>query len=121
MTLFSLFLNKYVNIVILFFEYTGVTVMLISGVKGAYDCFVKKCPETRINLAKGMATALEFKMGSEILRTAIAHELKEIIFIGGIIVLRAALAFLIHWEIKNEEARSESCLTSPSETHESSK
>lgn len=106
MTLFSYFLTKYVNIVILFFEYTGVTVMLISGAKGAYDFFIKRCPETRINLAKGMATALEFKMGSEILRTAIAHEMMEIVFIGGIIVLRAALAFLIHWEIKNEEARS---------------
>lgn len=106
MTLLSFFLNKYVNIVILFFEYTGVTVMLISGAKGAYDFFIKRCPETRINLAKGMATALEFKMGSEILRTAIAHEMMEIVFIGGIIVLRAALAFLIHWEIKNEETRS---------------
>lgn len=102
-------LGTYVNLIIIFFEFTGVTVMMIAGIKAANDFFIKRCPETRLNLAKGMATALEFKMGGEILRTAIAHDLTEIIFIGGIIVLRAALALLIHWEIKNEEARSETC------------
>lgn len=110
MALLSNFLSSYVNLIIFFFEFTGVTVMLISGAKGAYDFFIKKCPETRLNLAKGMATALEFKMGGEILRTAIVHEMMEILFIGGIILLRAALALLIYWEIKNEEARSDACL-----------
>ncbi len=102
-------LSTYVNMIIIFFEFTGVTVMLIAGLKGAHDFFIKKCPETRLNLAKGMAIALEFKMGGEILRTTIAHDLTEIVFIGGIILLRAALALLIHWEIKNEEARSVAC------------
>ena len=42
-------------------------------------------------------------MGSEILRTGVAREWEEIATVAGIIVLRAALAFLIHWEIKEEE------------------
>ena len=46
---------------------------------------------------------LEFKLGSEILRTVIVREWSEIAIVAGIIVLRSALTFLIHWEIKEEE------------------
>lgn len=46
---------------------------------------------------------LEFKMGSEILRTVVVREWKEIGIVAGIIALRAALTFLLHWEIKEEE------------------
>ena len=42
-------------------------------------------------------------MGSEILRTGVVREGKEIGIVAGIIALRAALTFLIHWEIKEEE------------------
>ena len=62
---------------------------------------------TRLKLAKGMAMGLEFKLGSEILRTVVVRELSEIAIVGAIILLRAALTFLIHWEIKNEEAQVE--------------
>lgn len=43
------------------------------------------------------------EIGSEILRTVIVREWKEIAIVAGIIALRAALTFLIHWEIKEEE------------------
>ena len=46
---------------------------------------------------------LEFKLGSEILRTVVVREWTEIGTVAGIIALRAALTFLIHWEIKEEE------------------
>ena len=64
----------------------------------------------RLNLAKGMALCLEFKLGSEILRTVIVRDLSEIAMVGAIIALRAALTFLLHWEIKNEEAEAEANL-----------
>ena len=54
-----------------------------------------------------MALGLEFKLGSEILRTVIVRELSEIATVAAIIVLRAALTFLIHWEIKVEKADDE--------------
>ena len=65
--------------------------------------YVRKAPDTRVYLAKGLAMGLEFKMGSEILRTVVVREWKEIGIVAGIIALRAALTFLIHWEIKQEE------------------
>ena len=65
--------------------------------------YIKRNPLTRLNLAKGLAMGLEFKLGSEILRTVVVREYTEIITVACIIALRAALTFLIHWEIKNEE------------------
>ena len=97
-------LNVLVDAAILLFEFVGVVVIIISGVRGIYSYF-RRDPLTRLNLAKGMAMGLEFKLGSEILRTVIVREFSEIFIVAGIILLRATLTFLIHWEIKNEEAQ----------------
>lgn len=99
-------LNNIVDIAIVFFEFMGVMVIIVSGLQGIYQ-YISKNPLTRLNLAKGMAMGLEFKLGSEILRTVIVRDVKEIAIVAGIILLRAALTFLIHWEIKNEEANNE--------------
>ena len=88
-------LNQAVDCAILLFELMGVLVIIISGLRGIYD-YVKRNPIIRLNLAQGMALGLEFKLGSEILRTVVVREFSEI-------ALRAALTFLIHWEIKVEK------------------
>ena len=92
-----------VEIAILFFEFVGVTVIIISGVKGFYN-YVRRKPDMKITLAQGLAVGLEFKLCSEILKTVIVRDWKEILTVAGIIGLRAALPFLIHWEIKEEKA-----------------
>ena len=91
---------------ILLFEFIGVIVVVIAGLRGIVE-YGTHSPDTRLHLAKGMAMGLEFKLGSEILRTVVVRELSEIAIVGAIILLRAALTFLIHWEIKNEEAQVE--------------
>ena len=91
---------------IVLFEIVGVIIIAFSGIQGVYN-YVRRDPLTRLKLAKGMAMGLEFKLGSEILRTVLVRELSEIMIVGAIILLRAALTFLIHWEIKNEEADTE--------------
>ncbi len=99
-------LRHVVDIAIVGFEFVGVFVIILAGLKGIRD-YVKKNPQIRLNLAIGMALGLEFKLGSEILRTVIVRELSEIATVAAIIVLRAALTFLIHWEIKEEKADEE--------------
>jgi uncharacterized membrane protein len=44
-------------------------------------------------------------MGGEVLRTVIVREWNELLILGAIIVLRGALTFLIHWEIKQEKGK----------------
>ena len=99
-------LGEVVNFAILYFEFMGVLVLIIAGIKGVIS-YVQKNPLTRLNLAKGFAMGLEFKLGSEILRTVVVRDYKEILTVAGIIILRASLTFLIHWEIKTEEAHGE--------------
>lgn len=106
MEFFHHLLNDLVDISILYFEFFGVFVLVLTGVRGAIS-YIRRSPFTRLDLAKGMAMGLEFKLGSEILRTVIVRDIEEIATVAGIILLRAALTFLIHWEIKNEESSSE--------------
>lgn len=95
-----------VGLAIIVFEFMGVGIIIVAGGAGIYN-YIRRDPLTRLQLAKGMAMGLEFKLGSEILRTVVVRDLSEIAIVGAIILLRAALTFLIHWEIKNEEAELE--------------
>lgn len=97
-------LEETVSLSILLFEIVGVLVLITAGLKG-FICYTRGNPDTRLILAKGMAMGLEFKLGSEILRTVVVREWSEIGFVAGIVALRAALTFLIDWEIKEEEKR----------------
>jgi uncharacterized membrane protein len=103
---FHVWLDIACEIGTLMFEFVGVVILVLTGVVGVYN-FIKKSPYTRLELAKGMALGLEFKMGGEILRTVGVTRWQDIAMVGGIILLRAALSFLIHWEIKTEEKECE--------------
>lgn len=98
-----------VDYAIILFEYVGVFVLIVAGLRGIYE-YITRNPFTRLNLAKGMAMGLEFKLGSEILRTVTVRDFSEIATVAGIIALRATLTFLIHWEIKHEEAQHDSSM-----------
>lgn len=95
-------LSVIVSWAILLFEYVGVAVIIAAGVRGVW-LYLRRDPLTRLTLAKGLAMGLEFKLGSEILRTVVVREYQEILLAGAIILLRAGLTLLIHWEIKNIE------------------
>lgn len=90
-----------VNYLILIVEFIGI-VILIYAVVSAVIGLIRRQPHTRLKLAEGIALALEFKMGGELLRTVIVREWNELLILGAIILLRAALTFLIQWEIKIE-------------------
>ena len=92
------FLANIANLAIVVFEFIGVGIIIYSGIRAFLKC-LRRSEDTRIYLAKGLAMGLEF----EILRTVVVREWKEIGLVAGIIALRAALTFLIHWEIKQEE------------------
>ena len=80
--------------------------VLIQAVKRYFN--KEKAPKNVvIELGRSLALALEFKMGAEIVNTVIIKDLRELIVLAIIITLRALLALLIHWEIKNEKAEQE--------------
>lgn len=87
-------------------ELVGIVILLISAAQGIIG-YVKKDPHIRLKLAQGIALALEFKLGGEVLHTVITRQWEELGILGAVIALRAALTLLLHWEIKNEESRPE--------------
>jgi len=94
-------LHFIVEVAIVIFEFIGVGIIIYAGIKG-FIGYLRRSPKMKITLAQGLAIGLEFKLGSEILKTVIVRDWTEIATVAGIIALRAALTFLIHWEIKEE-------------------
>lgn len=103
MEAFEEIFRKVVEILIIPIELIGVLIILVAAVKN-FIGYIRKKKGVRLALAQGLETALEFKLASEILRTVVVQEWEEIALVGAIILLRAALTLLIHWEVKNEMA-----------------
>ena len=119
MELLETLLHSFVNLAMLLFEYIGVGVITYAGIQGLVN-YMRKAPDTRLVLAQGLAMGLEFKLGSEILRTVVVRSLSEIAIVGSIIYKACVsialnlggqfrvgdylitIPILIHWEIKNE-------------------
>lgn len=99
---FAGLLDSIVGVAIHCFEFIGVVIIVAAGLKGLVQ-YIRRDPTVRLQLAQGMALGLEFKLGSEILRTVVVRELSEVALVAAIIAVRAALTFLIHWEIRIEE------------------
>lgn len=87
-------------------ELAGIAVLIITAVKGIISYF-KHDEHLRLELAQGIALALEFKLGGEVLRTVIVREWTELLILGAVIALRGVLTLLLHWEIKVEEEHEE--------------
>ena len=96
-----------VQYAILVTELVGVCVLILTIVKAVIGMARRK-QRLRLDLAEGIALALEFKMGGELLRTVVVREWKELLILGAVILLRAAMTFLIQWEIRVEKRAGES-------------
>ena len=90
-------------------EIIGIIVVFVSGIRGFWQylqiTFMKKKYDLQSNLALGLAMGLEFKMAAEILRTVLIQSLEELYMLGAVILLRALLSLLIHYEIKRPEKK----------------
>ena len=91
---------------IILLECAGVMILMSTTIKSIQG-YIKHDPDVRLALAKGIALALEFKLGGEVLRTVVVREWSELLILGAVILLRGALTLIIHWEIKNEESHME--------------
>ena len=113
--MFNAFIDNYEHILhniaevsALTLELIGVFIIIIGSIKSLIHLGNSLVRHRSINivveLGKTLALALEFKMGAEIIKTVIVHDLTELAVLGIVILIRALLAFLIHWEMKAEKA-----------------
>ncbi len=97
----SEYFDVIVQYLILLVEFIGIVILVYAIISAVIGLF-RRQKHVRLKLAEGIALSLEFKMGGELLRTVIVREWNELLILGAIILLRAALTFLIQWEIKIE-------------------
>ena len=89
-------------------EIMGILVVAWSGIYAFWEyiqnTFFHKKFDLQFHLANGLATGLEFKMAAEILKTVLIREMSELLVLGAVILLRALLSLLIHFEMKHNKA-----------------
>ena len=88
-------------------ELIGIVIIIVGSFR-ALILLIKRMIEKKpfhvaTDLGKALSLALEFKMGAEIIKTVIIHNLEERAILGIVIVIRALLAFLVHWEMHLDE------------------
>ncbi len=91
-----------VSYIILLIELIGIGILVHTVLKAVFG-LMRRHDRVRLDLAEGIALTLEFKLGSELLRTVIVREWEELLILGAIVLLRAAMTFLIQWEIRIEK------------------
>ena len=99
-TLEELFL-EIVNYIILVLEAVGVVILVCYAVRALVAVFssTHKCKRL---LSEGITTALSFLLGGEVLKTIVAPDWKDIGMTCAILLMRAAVTVLLHWESTHE-------------------
>lgn len=103
---FETILNIIVTCSIHVLECMGILIIIVGGIRTflsyAKSAFHMDSHDIKLDFARTLAFALEFKLAGEILRTVITKTIDEMYVLGAIILLRAILTFVIHYEIKFE-------------------
>ena len=96
--------HHFMNLVyylIMVLEVVGVVVLLVYAGKALVAVFksTHKCKQL---LAEGITTALSFLLGGEVLKTIVAPDWKDIGMTCAILLMRAIVTVLLHWESQHE-------------------
>ena len=75
---------------------------LVSFLKYLYWLFTRGRLHIKGRLAVGLLLGLEFMMTAEILKTIVIRDTKELLILGGVVILRGILAFELKQEEKEE-------------------
>lgn len=86
----------------------GAVVILVVAVKAVASFFMNirqsDYDTIRLDLIRGLALGLEFKIGSSILKTVAVSRLVDVELLAAILLIRTFLVFVIHREIKDTQA-----------------
>ena len=107
MTQYHAFLYPFAELTAGVLELVGILIIIVGSVRALVrllQCMRTKKPfHVVVDLGKALSLALEFKMVAEIIKTEIIHNLEELSILAVVILIRALLAFIIHWEIRTEK------------------
>lgn len=94
--------EEIIRIIVLVIESAGVLVISITSAIALYSYLLglpdPDIPRIRLRLGQGLSLGIEFKIGSEIIRTVIVGTFNDLAFLAALIAVRGILNFLIERE-----------------------
>jgi uncharacterized membrane protein len=103
---FETVLNNIMLVVVVMLEIFG-AIVVFYGSALSFFRFIHSHMEgrqIRLTFSRYLVFGLEFKLAGEIIRTVVVRSFEEVAILAAIIVLRATLNFIVHWEMKQEES-----------------
>jgi uncharacterized membrane protein len=104
---YRVFLHTFAEMVACTLELIGILISLVGTVKALLHLVHRLRRRGKFNvvsdLGRSLALALECKMGAEIIHTVVVRDPAELGILVVVILIRALLAFIIHWEIRMEQ------------------
>ena len=97
----------FIRYVILILEGLGAAVILLNTLRSVGQWLKKDKVLSRNILTEGISSGLSFLLSSEVLKTIVAPDWREIGMTCAVLAMRAAMTVLIKWEEKQEEEREE--------------
>jgi uncharacterized membrane protein len=93
-------------VVIVFGTFYSLFKELLSKKKNQKELAKESNPSMKMILSNFLTLGLDYLLAAEILKTVtINRELSEIVILGAIIILRAAMSLLIYWELSYEDKK----------------
>lgn len=104
-------LNTIAPITIILLELVGVFIILFGAFAAIINFFKNGMDlrenKTKILLGEAFSLGLEFKLGSEIIKTVVVRSLDELAILAIVVILRVVMTFVIHWEIEKADLHEE--------------
>lgn len=104
-------LNIIAPITIILLELVGVFIILFGAFSAIINFFKNGMDlrenKTKILLGEAFSLGLEFKLGSEIIKTVVVRSLDELAILAIVVVLRVVMTLVIHWEIEKADLHDE--------------
>lgn len=100
-------LEKALEVIIPVLELMGIFIVAAAAVENfvryLYYRVTHRRPHVKGALARELMLGLEFMMVAEILKTIVVRDVKELLILGGVVIIRAILAFELSHEEKEEK------------------
>lgn len=111
--MFEFYFAEFIEVSVLFFEVFGVGIIVYNGILGINHYF-KKMP-VQLTFSKGLALGMLFLLIGEILHSVVATSLKDLIYIGLLVLIRMYIAHSLNEEIEFKEEKTKKKLAAKAE------
>ncbi|MDO5027220.1 MAG: DUF1622 domain-containing protein [Tissierellia bacterium] len=102
-TTLELYLESLSHLAIVILEMIGIFFIIYGSVKALIQLIHVRLDFRdvgfKVILGESLATALQFKLGAEIIKTVLIRDMSELVIVGSIVLLRGIITFIIYWEI----------------------